>query len=377
MTERLDIPRDLLERLYYDEGLSRQKIADRLGYTEWVVRSQMERYGLPARRPWDYRRIDIPEDYLRRLYYEEGLSQAKIAKRLGCDERVIIGRMREFGMESKSPADYRRLDIPETLLRKLYCHDCLSLVQIAEQLGCSQTVILRRLQEYGIDRRPRGGTPQYTVPGDVWSTWSPELAYVVGLVTTDGNLSSDRPDVSFASTDIEIAEAYRRILKVNAPIYVTQSSGGHKPLHRVCINDPPYRALLESIGLMPVKAKKLGALSIPDVVFRDFLRGCIDGDGCIRVSVYKQTVYKDGDRRLLIVNLYSSSLPFLKWVRNTVERLAGLRCSVNKDKRGYGSLTYSGRKAVSLLRWIYYKSDLPCLTRKRDIFEAYVRSKGW
>ena len=59
VTKRLDIPRDLLERLYYDEGLSRQKIADRLGCTEWVVRSQMQQYGLPARRPWDYRSIDI------------------------------------------------------------------------------------------------------------------------------------------------------------------------------------------------------------------------------------------------------------------------------------------------------------------------------
>ncbi|MBN1977001.1 MAG: hypothetical protein JW918_06335 [Anaerolineae bacterium] len=336
----------------------------------------MERYGLPARRPWDYRRIDIPKDLLRRLYYEEGLSQAKIAKRLGCDEGVIIRRMHEFGMEPKSPADYRRLDISETLLRKLYCRDCFSLVQIAEQLRCSQTVVLRRLQAYGIDRRPRGGTAQYKVPKDVLSTWSPELAYVVGLVTTDGNLSSDRPDVSFASTDVEIVKVYRRILKVKAPIYVTQSNGGNKPLHRVCINDPFYRALLENIGLMPVKAKKLGALGIPDVVFRDFLRGCIDGDGCIRVAVYKQAVYKDGDRRLLVVTLYSSSLPFLKWVRNTVERLTGLRCNVNANRKSCDSLASSGLRAVSLLRWIYYKSDLACLTRKRDIFETYVRSKG-
>jgi DNA-binding Lrp family transcriptional regulator len=377
VTKQLDIPRDLLERLYYEEGLSRQKIADRLGCTEWIVRSQMERYGLPARRPWDYRRIDIPEGLLRRLYYEEGLSQVKIAERIGCDERVIRDRMREFGMEPKSPADYKWLHIPEALVRKLYCQDGLSLTQIAEQLGCSQTVILRRLQTYGIDRRPRGGTAQYKVPKDVLSTWSPELAYVVGLVTTDGNLKSDRPDVSFASTDIEIVEAYRRILKVNAPIYVTQSDKGHKPLHRVCINDPAYRTFLENVGLMPVKAKRLGVLGIPDVVFRDFLRGCIDGDGSIRVAVYKQAVYKDGDRRLLVVTLYSSSLPFLKWVRNTVERLTGLRCNVNANRKSCDSLTSSGLRAVSLLRWIYYKSDLACLTRKRDIFETYVRSKGW
>jgi hypothetical protein len=170
VTKQLDIPRDLLERLYYEEGLSRQKIADRLGCTEWIVRSQMERYGLPARRPWDYRRIDIPEGLLRRLYYEEGLSQVKIAERIGCDERVIRDRMREFGMEPKSPADYKWLHIPEALVRKLYCQDGLSLTQIAEQSGCSGGVVLRRLQVYGIDRRPQRRAPQHTILKDVSSS---------------------------------------------------------------------------------------------------------------------------------------------------------------------------------------------------------------
>jgi transposase len=372
VTKQLDIPRGLLKRLYYDEGLSRQKIADRLGCTEWIVRSQMERYGLPARRPWDYRRIDIPKGLLQRLYYEEGLSQAKIAKRLGCDEGVIIRRMREFGMEPKSPADYRRLDIPETLLRKLYCRDGLSLAQIAERLECSQTVILRRLQAYGIDRRPRGGGPKYSVPENVLNTWTPGLAYIVGLVTADGNLKKADSEVGFASTDAEIVEVYRRILKTDAPIYVRQPKNRRNPIYSVRIRDCAYRAFLENVGLMPAKAKRLKALNIPDTVFPDFLRGCIDGDGSICVPVFKQAVYKNGDRRLLTVRLYSSSLPFLKWVSNTVARLVRLQSNVNEGQQGYGCLAYTGRKAIVLLHWIYYAPDIPCLTRKRDVFESYL-----
>jgi DNA-binding Lrp family transcriptional regulator len=375
VTERRDIPQSLLKQLYYDEGLSQRQIAERLGCSEWAVRSQMKKHGLRARRPGGRRRWDISEDLLRRLYYEEGLSQAKIAKQIGCDERVIRNRMREFGMEPKSPADYKRLDIPKTLLRKLYCRDGLSILQIASQLGCSETVILRRLREYGIDRRPRGGTRQHEIPKEVLNTWTPDLAYIVGLVTADGNLSSDSLTVSFASTDIELVETYRRILRIDASIYVTRPRRDRKPLHRVYINDPAYRTFLENIGLMPVKAKKLDILNIPDNVFRDFLRGCIDGDGSIHVVVYKQPVYKSGDRRLLIVNLYSSSLPFLRWVRDTVERLAGLRCNVNKDRQGYGSLAYTGREAVALLHWIYYAPNLPCLTRKRGVFERYLRGQ--
>lgn len=373
MTKRLDIPRSLLKRLYYDEGLSLKKVGERLGCGEWVIRNRMKKYGLRARRPGGRRRWDISEDLLRQLYYEEGLSQVKIAKRIGCDERVIRNRMREFGMEPKSPADYKWLDIPEALVRKLYCQDGLSLAQAAKQLGCSQTVILRRLQEYGIDRRPRGGSPKYSVPENVLNTWTPGLAYVVGLVTADGNLKKGDSEVGFASIDAEIVEVYRRILKTDAPICVRQPKNRRNPIYSVRIRDYAYRTFLENVGLMPAKAKRLKALNIPDNVFPDFLRGCIDGDGSVYVPVFKQAVYKNGDRRLLVVHLYSSSLPFLEWVRNTVARLARLRSNVNESQKGYGCLAYTGRKAIALLHWIHYAPNLPCLTRKRDVFEGYLR----
>jgi biotin operon repressor len=376
VTEQVDIPRSLLKQLYYDEGLSQRQIAERLGCSEWTVRSQMRQYGLQARRPGGRRRWAISEDLLRRLYCEENLSQAKIAEQIGCGERVIRARMREYGIRPKSPADYKKLDVPEPLLRELYCRDRLSLLQIAGQLGCSQTVILRRLQEYGIDRRPRGGTRQHKVRDHILNTWTPDLAYTVGLITADGSLSSDSLEVSFASTDVEIIEAYLRILEVDASIQLVPLKGNRKPLHKATINDPSYRAFLEGIGLMPAKAKRLGPLGIPDSVFRDFLRGCIDGDGSIYVAVYRQPVYKDGDRRLLVATLYSSSRPFLEWVRDTALRLAGLWRNVNEDKRGYCSLAYTGRKAISLLHWVYYAPELPCLTRKRAVFESYLDSKS-
>lgn len=169
-------------------------------------------------------------------------------------------------------------------------------------------------------------------------------------------------------------EVYRRILQTNAPVYLRQPKNRRNPIYSVRIRDCAYRAFLENVGLMPAKAKRLKALNIPDNVFPDFLRGCIDGDGSVYVPVFKQAVYKNGDRRLLVVHLYSSSFPFLEWVGKTVARLARLRSNVNESQQGYGCLAYTGRKAIALLHWIYYASDLPCLTRKRDVFEGYLHT---
>lgn len=46
-----------------------------------------------------------------------------------------------------------RKDIPEKILRNLYEGMKLSSLEIAEQLGVSKAVILRRLRQYGIPRR--------------------------------------------------------------------------------------------------------------------------------------------------------------------------------------------------------------------------------
>lgn len=83
------------------------------------------------------KRIDIPKDMLRHLYDDAGLTQKEIADRVGCDAKTISNRMRKYGMETRTPGDYVRLDLPCHKLRQLYCEKMLSLPSIAEHFGCS------------------------------------------------------------------------------------------------------------------------------------------------------------------------------------------------------------------------------------------------
>ena len=56
----------------------------------------------------------------------------------------------------------------------------------------------------------RGPKPK----GKVAIVWSPQLAYVVGLIVTDGSLSKDMRHINFVSTDLQLITLYKKLLKL-------------------------------------------------------------------------------------------------------------------------------------------------------------------
>src|SRR2546427_3971763 len=119
------------------------------------------------------------------------------------------------------PPRYVRID-PD-VLRRLYVEEGLPRSQIAPRLGCAEITVLRRLRRFGIPARPRGPLSGHSdrasaVVSRARSTWSPEIAYVVGLVATDGNLSRSRYGLTLSSNDIDLLETVRRCLQLTNAI---------------------------------------------------------------------------------------------------------------------------------------------------------------
>lgn len=48
--------------------------------------------------------------------------------------------------------------------------------------------------------------------------WTPELAYAVGLITTDGSLSSDGRHIDFTSNDKELINTFKKCLNLKNKI---------------------------------------------------------------------------------------------------------------------------------------------------------------
>src|SRR3990167_9600152 len=109
--------------------------------------------------------------------------------------------------------------------------------------------------------------------------WSANIAYAIGLLATDGNLSKDGRHITMRSSDIDLLEAFNFSLNLKIPIRQSHNDGlAKKPSYRVQFSDVKFYRWLLTIGLYPAKTHTLGEIYLPDKYFRDFLRGHLDGD---------------------------------------------------------------------------------------------------
>jgi hypothetical protein len=212
-------------------------------------------------------------------------------------------------------------------------------------------------------------------------TWSAELAYALGLMATDGNLSGDGRHMSFISRDRELVDTLRRCLGLGARACPVRTSRGGI-LYRVQWSRRTHYDWFQMVGLMPAKSRRLDALGVPDAYFVDFFRGCIDGDGTVLCYTDRYHAHKKAEYvyERLYVSLVTASEPFAEWVQRTVERLIGvggaIHCEPKRGHRPVWRLRYAKASSIRILRWMYHSPDVPCLGRKRATAEKFLIPLG-
>ena len=69
---------------------------------------------------------------------------------------------------------------------------------------------------------------------DNFYNWTSELAYAIGLITTDGSLSKDKRHIEFTTTDLQLAKLIKRYLSFQTKIAKKPPSGfGKKFVYRI------------------------------------------------------------------------------------------------------------------------------------------------
>ncbi len=193
--------------------------------------------------------------------------------------------------------------------------------------------------------------------------WSSNLAYAIGLITTDGNLSKDNRHISLTSKDKEQIENFKLCLGLTNKIG-RKARGGEleKKYYLLQFGDVHFYQFLKSIGLKPNKSKILSDLKIPKKYFFDFLRGHFDGDG---------TSYSYWDKRwrssfMFYTVFISASKNHILWLKRTIEKNIKIKGHLTKSVNSSTyHLKYAKTESLKLLPEIYYNKDLICLTRKR------------
>ena len=156
---------------------------------------------------------------------------------------------------------------------------------------------------------------------DFFKNWSPEMAYVLGFFTADGNMIRNKRGAHFISieiTDKEILEKIRNAIGSNHKIGVRKKDFPEKDSYRLQIGGKNIFEDLTQLGLTPNKSKTIDLPKIPNEYFSDFLRGYFDGDGCISFGIYDR---KDRRSKNYLFNsrFTSGSRKFLEDLLKTKE----------------------------------------------------------
>ena len=197
--------------------------------------------------------------------------------------------------------------------------------------------------------------------GKVRIRWSPDFAYAIGLLVTDGCLSSDKRHIILTSKDREMIENFKTCLAVQNKISNHRSGAGTYGF-RIQFGDVLFYDFLNRIGLSSRKSKILPRIDVPREYFFDFLRGHFDGDGCF---------YSYWDSRWRSSFMYyttfnSASEKHLLWLRAEISAEAGVHGHMIKTgKTPMYTLRYAKAESLKLLPRMYYNADVVCLSRKR------------
>ncbi len=198
--------------------------------------------------------------------------------------------------------------------------------------------------------------------------WNREIAYVVGLITTDGNLSIDGYHLEMTSNDIQLLDTFKRCLGIKNKIAAKFSTyTGKKSCYRVQFGNVILYKWLLNLGLMPNKSKKLGVLKIPDKYFFHFLRGHLDGDGCIRK--YQDPIYPNSKR--LYIRFFSASPRHIQWIQKKIKLLLGIEGYTRHEVTGL-LLSFAKKDSLKLLPYLYPTKNVPCLKRKYKIIKEFL-----
>ncbi len=202
--------------------------------------------------------------------------------------------------------------------------------------------------------------------------WSGNIAYLVGLITTDGSLSKDGRHIVLVSKDKGLLEAIRKNFGLTIIIGSKFSTyTKRKNCYTLQIGDIIFYRWLVKIGITPNKTKTINALKIPDKYFFDFLRGHFDGDGCF--YSYWDPRWKSSF--MYYLDFASASQNHIIWLHKRINKLLKIAGHFNRSG-GIFHIRFAKKESQKIINKFYQDRDLICLERKyKKIMKALVQDK--
>lgn len=185
--------------------------------------------------------------------------------------------------------------------------------------------------------------------------------YLVGLITSDGCLSKDGRHIIITSKDKTYLTELMRLIGLNCKIPSKRRGNDayqQGTYYVLQFSDVAFYGFLKKIGLMSNKSLVIARLKIPRSQFCHFLRGLIDGDGCIRSWIHPSNGCEQWS-----LTIYSASVDFLSWLSSEIFILYHAVGKIHESTRSVKILKFGKLAAKKILKECYADNEF-CLRRK-------------
>lgn len=228
--------------------------------------------------------------------------------------------------------------------------------RVPDELASIRT-LYRRRNEQGFHK-----SPVVTVNESFFEQWSDSLAWVLGLIWSDGNLYNTR--ITFTSKDkILLSDVSQLICHSGGPFpkgdkywYLAFSS------KRVSDN-------LRQLGLVEAKSFTANWPILPDTYYSGFVRGLLDGDGTVTIIRSHHTKLPSS-----ISVAWCGAAPMLgeglhQWLN---ENHINARWELSTKTKLWRVYVSERRSLLGLYSLLYPTDSVPRLSRKHERFLAWL-----
>jgi intein-encoded DNA endonuclease-like protein len=325
-------------------------------------------------------------------------------------QKSLFGEQEETDEKSSLGKRAKKAGVPLTefvtrkMLEDWYLIQEKSLDEIAKILGCTKPTVHNLMKKQYIQRRKRSTARVLAIKknkfdrfkyddidDDFFGQWTPKMAWVLGLLFTDGNVQRTKSAlrVSITSMDYELLDNIKYLLGSTREIKKKpQSYDKSIFIYSFEFYREKMRDDLHTLGLLERKSLNMQFPEIPESCIRHFIRGCWDGDGSVFLSDGKlrasyvcgslefiktlaNELYKIGIYRRVLIGSADSIKTIAKLRSQYPDRAYPLKLHVDKRSKAPSySIKIDSKEGLTKLFHYFYDgvNESMFLTRKYDVF---------
>ena len=313
--------------------------------------------------------------------YSSGKSVTEVARIMGVSTTPIYRILNKFNVEIRGgKKGVNRKEVPQEHIDEIvynYVNLGMGLLPSSKKFGYSQKKTASILKEAGVKLRTyveaKDLTRKYTLDDDFFKHQSHNMAYVLGLLASDGNIAKNENGIfiELHEQDKQILEDIRKITNNSRPLaYYTHKhpNGTETPAVKFKAWSSAWKKDLAIYGIVPAKTLILEPPTFLAPEYHiSYIKGYFDGDGCIHERQYG-TGYA--------VEIVGASKKVIDWMRETLATNYGIIGGYSKTTANTGTpmykISYNTLNSLLQLRKAWYENPLLTLSIERKKEKFYL-----